>query len=197
MPSRLDSPHGSVDTCGQVTAVPTERRPTTRPFVGRLQELAELTSALTEAASGRGSLVLLTGEPGIGKTRLIGELAGVASEREARAVAGRCWEEGGAPPYWPWTRSSARPGATWSIWPPIAGTGVAPEGERVRLFDEVGRFLAAAAAERPLLVTLDDIHAADEPSLLLLRFLGQALADARVVLLASYRDGESPRPGAE
>ncbi len=57
--------------------------------------------------------------------------------------------------------------------------GVAPEGERVRLFDEVGRFLAAASGEEPILVTLDDVHAADEPSLLLLRFLGQALSSSR------------------
>ena len=50
-----------------------------------------------------------------------------------------------------------------------------PEGERIRLFDDVGRFLAAAAAEQPLLVTLDDVHAADEASLRLLRFLGGAI----------------------
>ena len=73
-----------------------------RPFVGRVQELADLASALEEAASGRGSLVLVTGEPGIGKTRLMSELARVGSERGVRVVTGRCWEEGGAPPYWPW-----------------------------------------------------------------------------------------------
>jgi predicted ATPase len=115
--------------------------------------------------------VLLAGEPGIGKTRLIAELAREAARREVRVVSGRCWEEGGAPPYWPWTQ-------------------VAPESERLRLFDAVGRFLAGAAARRPLLVTLDDVHAADEPSLLLLRFLADALAEERVLLVASYREGE-------
>jgi AAA ATPase domain len=168
-----------------------------RPFVGRVQELADLAAALQEAAAGRGSLVLLTGEPGIGKTRLMSELGRLAGESGLRVVAGRCWEEGGAPPYWPWTQivrsaggdlerlaAGPQPGGAG------AGGGVAPEGERIRLFDAVGRFLTAAAAEEPLLVTLDDVHAADEPSLLLLRYLGQALPEARVVLVASYREAE-------
>ena len=73
-------------------------RSTVRPFVGRAQELGDLAAALADAKIGRGSLVLLTGEPGIGKTRLLSELARLASESETRVVVGRCWEEGGAPP---------------------------------------------------------------------------------------------------
>ena len=170
-----------------------------RPFVGRVQELADLESALEEAAAGRGSLVLLTGEPGIGKTRLMSELARIAAERSVNVAAGRCWEEGGAPPYWPWMQVVRSVGSdlerlaapTGSPVGPLGSSAVVPEGERLRLFDAVGRFLAAASSEEPLLVTLDDVHAADEPSLLLLRFLGQALAEARVLLVASYRDAES------
>ena len=169
-----------------------------RPFVGRVQELADLASALEEAVSGRGSLVLLTGEPGIGKTRLMSEFARLAGQRGVRVVTGRCWEEGGAPPYWPWmqvvrslggdleqlaARSDAHAGQRG------AERGRAG-GERIRLFDAVGRFLRRRRAERPLLVTLDDVHAADEPSLLLLRFLGDALAEADVLLVASYREAE-------
>ena len=71
-----------------------------------------------------------------------------------------------------------------------AANAVVPEGERIRLFDAVGRFLADASREQPLLVTLDDVHAADEPSLLLLRFLGDALAESGVLLVASYREAE-------
>jgi tetratricopeptide (TPR) repeat protein len=176
---------------GSVTVLPLEESTSVRPFVGRRQELRELTSALGDAAIGRGSLVLLGGEPGIGKTRLIGELAAVASEREVRVVAARCWEEGGAPPYWPWIQVVRAAGGELEQLAALGGSGVAPEGERIRLFDEVARFLVAVtAADRPLLVTLDDVHAADEPSLLLLRFLAQALADARVMLFASYREGE-------
>ena len=170
-----------------------------RPFVGRIQELADLVSALEDAASGRGSLVLLTGEPGIGKTRLMSEVAQVAGQRGVRVVTGRCWEEGGAPPYWPWMQVLRSLGGDLERLAAFgdsragrrgAASGVVPEGERIRLFDAVGRFLAAASPERSLLVTLDDVHAADEPSLLLLRFLGDALAEANVLLVASYREAE-------
>jgi eukaryotic-like serine/threonine-protein kinase len=175
-------------------------RSSMRPFVGRVQELAGLSFALEEAESGRGSLVLVTGEPGIGKTRLMSELARVGSEQGVRVVTGRCWEEGGAPPYWPWlqviralggaleelvafTNSTGAPRST----PPA----VMPEGGRLRLFDVVGAFLTAASCERPMLVLLDDLHAGDEPSLLLLRYLGDALAEARILLVASYREADT------
>src|SRR5690349_10915367 len=167
-----------------------------RPFVGRAQELVDLAAQLEEAGSGRGSLVLLTGEPGIGKTRLMAELGRQAGRRGVRVVGGRCWEEGGAPPFWPWIQVLRSLGDDLER---LAALGdarqggaahVMPEGDRIRLFDAVGRLLVRASAEQPLLVALDDVHAADVPSLLLLRFLGDALADARILLLASYRDAE-------
>jgi tetratricopeptide (TPR) repeat protein len=71
-------------------------------FVGRGRELGELRRALDEAKSGRGRLFLISGEPGIGKTRLADELAAEAASRGIRVVWGRCWEGGGAPGYWPW-----------------------------------------------------------------------------------------------
>ena len=183
----------------QVTPPAVAGRSSSRPFVGRVQELAALASALEEAASARGSLVLLTGEPGIGKTRLMSEFALVAGQHGVRVVTGRCWEEGGAPPYWPWMQVVRSLGGDLEQLASAADShagrrgaanAVVPEGERIRLFDAVGRFLAAVSREQPLLVTLDDVHAADEPSLLLLRFLGDALAESGVLLVASYREAE-------
>lgn len=74
-------------------------------FVGRQQEMATLKSALVEAMSGQGRLVMLAGEPGIGKTRLAQELASNAQERGVRVLWGWCYEGEGAPPYWPWVDS--------------------------------------------------------------------------------------------
>src|ERR1700721_3756696 len=76
-----------------------------RAFVGRERELAELRTGLADVTSGRGrvgGMFLISGEPGIGKTRLADELAGEAASRGMRVVWGRCWEGGGAPAYLPW-----------------------------------------------------------------------------------------------
>ncbi len=74
----------------------------TDPFVGREREMAELSMALDSALDGRGGLVMLSGEPGIGKTRLTDELAASAEDRGALVLRGACYEGAGAPPYWPW-----------------------------------------------------------------------------------------------
>src|SRR2546421_7898584 len=71
-------------------------------FVNRERELGELTRLLDAALAGRGGLVMVCGEPGIGKTRVLNELAERADERGAVCVWGRCWDAGGAPAYWPW-----------------------------------------------------------------------------------------------
>jgi hypothetical protein len=77
-------------------------------FVGRERELADLSAGLNQAASGRGSLFLLAGEPGIGKSRLADELATTARERGFLVLWGRCWEAGGAPPIGLGFKPSAR-----------------------------------------------------------------------------------------
>lgn len=174
-----------------------------RSFVGRAREMGEVKAALAQAVAGRGSLFLITGEPGIGKTRLMEESGRLAGAQGWKSVTGRCWEGSGAPPYWPWIQLIRAAGG--DIGRLAGGTGnetaptalglvpltAAEPGEaRFRFFDAVGRFLARLSRAGPLLVMLDDLHAADEPSLLLLRFLAQTLAGDPVVMLASYRERE-------
>jgi eukaryotic-like serine/threonine-protein kinase len=161
-----------------------------RPFVGRVRELRELRAALEEAAARQGCLLLVSGEPGIGKSRLMEELTRQLAEQGWRVLVGRCWEHGGAPAYWPWMQVARAAGSELEDWLPSAPTAADPEAARFQLFDAVGRFLRKVADSGPVLVVLDDLHAADEPSLLLLRFLAQTVTDERVVLVGAYRDAE-------
>jgi AAA ATPase domain len=162
-----------------------------RPFIGRATELEELRLALDEAGTGRGSLFLLSGEPGIGKTRLMQELAGEAAELGWQVVAGRCWEEGGAPVYWPWIQAVRSLGGDFERLAAGGGGSVEPDTVRFRLFDAAARFLVDATRVAPLVVILDDLHAADAASLVLLRFVSEAVAGAPVLLVGSYRERDA------
>jgi DNA-binding SARP family transcriptional activator/tetratricopeptide (TPR) repeat protein len=189
-------------------------------FVGRVVELEELRSGLDDAIAGRGRLFLLVGEPGIGKSRLADELIGLARARGALVLVGRCWEADGAPAYWPWVQSLrtltrevsqdalrsaiGRGGAELAqLLPELADVirvvghpdASAPESARFRLFESVAFFLRASAQARPLVLVLDDVHAADEPSLLLLQFLARELADSRMLVVCAYRNID-PTPTA-
>jgi AAA ATPase domain len=188
-------------------------------FVGRERELGELAAGLDDAFAGRGRLFLLSGEPGIGKSRLADELTVHARARDARVLVGRCWEAGGAPAYWPWVQSlrayvrEAEPDAVRAQ----LGAGAAdlaqiipelrerfrdlpepPQVEsdaaRFRLFDAAAEFLRRASESSPIVLVLDDLHAADAPSLLLLRFVARQLGSTRILLLGAYRDVD-PIPG--
>jgi tetratricopeptide (TPR) repeat protein len=189
-------------------------------FVGREREIAELTAGLEDARSGRGRLLLLAGEPGIGKSRLADEVATRARERGFTVLWGRCWEAGGAPIYWPWVqavrtylravdattvRDQLGAGAAEiaqiipelrELFPDLPRPADAdPEGARFRLFDRVATFLHEASGSRPILLVLDDLQSADTPSLLLLRFVAGVLGQASILALGLYRDNE-PVPDA-
>ena len=160
-------------------------------FVGRARELAALDDALGDALGGRGRILLIAGEPGIGKSRLVEELAARARGREAQVLIGRCWEAGGAPAYWPWVqalRGYLHDGDLAELVPGREVAALDSEGARFRLFEAVGSFLRQAAESRPLVVVLDDVHAADEPSLLLLRFVAREIAASRMLIVGAFRD---------
>src|SRR5262245_39832479 len=186
-------------------------------FVGREKELERLREAVDGALAGRGSLQLLVGEPGIGKTRAAEELATYAQVSGARVYWGRCREDEGAPAYWPWVqaiRSYARDAdpvaLAWQLGagapdvaqltPEVAekldiepGEGAESEEDRFRLFDSITRLLLAAAQDRPIVIVLDDLHWADEPSLLLLRFAAKEVGSSGLLILGTYRDVELGR----
>jgi DNA-binding SARP family transcriptional activator len=182
--------------------------------VGREEQLDQLRSGLEATLSGRAVVFMIAGEAGIGKTRLADELARDARTRGVQVVWGRCWEAGWAPAYWPWVqvlrsllhgrenldlRSFGGTGAS-SLLALVAEpqesssvpTSPAPEsqGARFQLFDAVARLLRASADTQPVLIVLDDLHASDAPSLLLLQFLAGQLGDAPVMLVGLYRDDD-------
>jgi predicted ATPase len=159
----------------------------TSSFVGRDRELRRLDDALAAAMGGAGSLVLLSGEPGIGKTRLCEELAGHAVTRGATVEWARCWEAGAVPPLWAWEQLLGR----------FTGErleGDDPDVARMRMFDDAVRAVRAAAAAGPLVLVVDDLHWADVASVRLLAYLAPHVRDAAVLLLTTFRDVES-RPG--
>jgi hypothetical protein len=153
-------------------------------FVGRDREVDELSTALEDAAAGRGRFFLISGESGIGKTRLVDELASRAKDVGARVLWGRGSKRGGAPPYWPWLQALQSFGEGLPKLEPAAN-----EGERFRSFAAVAAALKDAAAKQPLLLVFDDMHHGDELSLLLLEFVAGELAEMHVALVATYVEG--------
>lgn len=186
------------------------------PFVGRQAPMAQLHAALDAAMAGHGRLVLLMGEPGIGKTRTAQTLVSAARTAGATVLTARCSEGDGAPAFWPWVQllrraldqdvvqpaHMQRHAADLSVLIPEIRDRVAidddapavtPEQARFRQFDAVMSVLRAAAATRPIVVLVDDLHWADAPSLLLLRFVAEAMGDARLLIVGTCRDLSLPR----
>ena len=204
------------DACGAALAAPDDAA-AAAPAAARAAELAALDALVARMAGGRGAIVALAGEPGIGKTHTAQALAAHAAG--VRVLWGRCCEEPGAPPYWPWLqilrawleahdddalRAALGTGAApiAAILPEIGQRlpGLAPpaptpdaQQQRFRLFDAIAGFFRRAAAAEPLLLIIDNLHWADASSLRLLEFVAPEIDASRILLLATYRDIELSR----
>ena len=194
----------ALDRLGGAPSVPVVVVATDRePLVGRDTELAVLRQELAAARAGGGRVVAIAGEPGIGKTRIVDEAAAEAGARGAAVVRGRADEESRA--YGPW-RAALRPLVAAASGVParvladvrrLTGDGRSPEAaaaqasdgeeERLRMFDAVAALVRGAAAERPLFIAIEDVHAADRSSFLLLRHLLEAASEARLLIVLTYR----------
>jgi len=187
-------------------------------MVGRGNEFAQLQQQWHLTQQGRAHLVLLSGEPGVGKTRLADELIEYARSNGAPILRGGCYEYEAAMPYLPfiealrdWVHATsvenlrAALGDTASeiakFAPEIetklgalpANPALTPNEERLRLFDNVARLFQNIAAPRELLIFLDDLHWADQGTLNLLHYLLRHLRHDRVLLVGAYRDVELDR----
>ncbi len=184
-------------------------------FVGREAEMATLRSGLVAALDGTGGLLLIGGEPGVGKTTLVKRLIREAEQRGALAVFGRCYESEGAVPYSPFVEMLEQALATMPAEvvrddlgddaPEIARMvpelrrrfrdigeplELPPEHQRRYFFNAVGSFVARASMRFPLMLVMDDLHWADEPTLLLMEHVAGLLSELRVFAVGTYRDVE-------
>ena len=174
-------------------------------FIGRAPELAVLTAQISAAALGQGRVVLIGGEPGIGKTRLCEEAAAGAAAAGMPCARSRALQDEGCPPYWMFRQlirdittihepNEAQRADLTVIAPGPRSRQVQPDApaeRRFQLFESVREFLAEAAADNGLLIVLDDVHWADAPSLRLMRHLATGIGTSRLVMLATYRDTET------
>jgi DNA-binding winged helix-turn-helix (wHTH) protein len=181
-------------------------------FIGRTVEMKQLSEYLDEALLGRGRFVALSGEPGSGKSRTIGELARMARNRGAEVLLGRCYEGEGGQVLWPWVQvfrsfSAARSDAELTAILGAEAVDIArltpavtvPESEpssndpavqRARLLDSVVTVLRRAAGRRPLVIAFDDLHWADSATIMLLRALIDQIGDAAIAAIGTYRNLE-------
>jgi DNA-binding SARP family transcriptional activator len=202
---------------GKARPEPTRRWPSTgrsagvtteTPLIGRDAELATLRSALAEVVGERGHVVAVLGEAGVGKTRLLVEVATEARQGGCHVLFGRAFESAQILPFGPWVDAfraggliaeELKVGALDPVWraelarlfPELAAPGLpAPGDDYLRLFESVAHLVARVAATQPLVLMLEDLHWADEMSVRLLSFLGRRVATWPVLVVATAREEE-------
>lgn len=160
-------------------------------FIGRERELAELAGVLDAARAGSGAVVLVEGEPGMGKTALANEAVHRAREQGWVSAWGSCQESDGAPAYWPWIQVlRGLEGARELL---VEGR----ESSRFRLFDEMIEVLRRSSSGEGLLIVLDDLHAAELASLRLLHILAAEISKHRMLVLGLHRRADPDARCAE
>ena len=213
---------GHTPLAPQPEAVPAGARRT--PYVGRESERAELRRLMEGAIAGQGALVLLGGEPGVGKTRLAQEVLAEARQRGCLALTGRCYEMEGTPPFIPWvevveqlariTPRVALREVLGDASPEVAKLvpelrrmfhdipqpiELPPAQQRRYLFNSFLEFVERGARITPHVLLIDDLHWADESTLLLLQHFAQQLERIPLLIIGTYRDVDLDvqRPFAE
>jgi DNA-binding SARP family transcriptional activator len=171
--------------------------PDARPFVGRATEMAQLHSAWAEVSNGRTRGVFLTGEAGIGKTRIAEELGDIAAADGARVAWARCGEDSGAPALWPWhTLLRTLTGTAVTV---PGGEALDPMAARLARFqalEALADALEATCRDRPVVAVIDDLQWADEASHDLLELTLRTRRDVPLLVLATVRTGGAGPIGA-
>ena len=188
------------------------------PFVGRGAETSTLRTKLDAARAGKGGVVMLVGEPGIGKTRTAQEFCEYARSEGAMVLWGRCYDGEWAPPFSPFAEAikqyaeslgpealrlglGTNAGVLARIVPAlyervgdIAEPPTLPaESERYRLLEAVSELIASLTAQAPLVLVLDDLHWADNGTIAMLRHVARTAKGQRLLILGAYRDIELDR----
>ena len=185
------------------------------PFVGRKRELSELSDALDDAVEGNGRIVLLSGEPGIGKTRLTLELAKCSQRLGAAELRGDSYQHAGAPPYWAWRHAvrtadgafseeefrtatdAAGPNAVKALreLAPHLSAGAAPDlydpsDSQFQVLAAAAKFFTSLSDIKPVLLVLEDLQRADRATLHLLEFIASEIRNKRVLIVGTFIDSE-------
>ncbi|MFO7684013.1 MAG: AAA family ATPase, partial [Chloroflexota bacterium] len=207
--------HGRLPGSHPPPATPetTERAITLLPFVGRDSKMAHLTARWQRAAHGRGGLLLIGGEAGVGKTRLVRELALLAESQGARVLHGGSAQhksisyqavaealQAALPLLASLESETLRLAALAPLLPDLRARrslptlpAIRPDQEKTRLFDAVAGCLEKLSEPRPLLLILEDLHWTGESTMALVEFLARRLAQAPVLIVGTYREEETPR----
>lgn len=198
----------SVPDGSGATVPPSSALPSPATFVGRQAELTALLAAADAVEAGRAGIAVVTGEPGAGKSALLGRLLEYVTARHWQAAVGRCPEDEGAPAAWAWVEAlrplaeRTPPAEGMQALAPLLGdesavirfsAGQDVASGRFRLHRAVSEWLRGIAADRPLAVVLDDVHRADAETASLLTALAEALEGTRILLVVAYRPAEVTR----